>query len=159
MHRLAKIGLAAALVAGVSSVAMAQAKPEEAIRARQAIMRVVALNFGPMGKMGAGEIPFNRDAFAAYATRLEAVVTMNPQNFFVPGTDQPVAGAKIANFTDARPEIWQSPEKFKSAMEKMQQEVGKLARAARTGDEKTMKVQAGEVGKTCKGCHDDYRSK
>ncbi|PZP65134.1 MAG: hypothetical protein DI596_00055 [Azospira oryzae] len=30
---------------------------------------------------------------------------------------------------------------------------------AKTGDEKAMKTQFGELGKACKACHDDYREK
>ncbi|MFL5303414.1 MAG: c-type cytochrome [Anaeromyxobacteraceae bacterium] len=147
----------AALAAPVA--AAAQAKPEEAIRARQSIMRVIALNFGPLGKMGSGDVAFNKDVFQANAARVEALWAMNPGQFFVPGSDKPVTGAKIATFTDAKPEIWSQHDKFKAAAERTTQQIAGLAQAARTGDEKAMRAAAGEVGKSCKGCHDDFRAK
>jgi cytochrome c556 len=147
------------VLAGVSTAAFAQVKPEDAIRARQSVMRVVALNFGPLANMAQDKEPFNREVFAANAARLESLWAMNPAKFFVPGTDRPVPGAKIASFTDAKPEVWSQGDKFKVAYDKAGQEIGRLAQAAKSGDEKAMKAAAGEVGKACKGCHDDFRAK
>jgi cytochrome c556 len=139
--------------------AAAQLKPEEAIRARQSIMRVMGLNFGPIGKMASGDVPMDKAVFQANAARIEAVWSMNPAQYFVPGTDKPVAGAKIASFTDAKPEIWAQPEKFKAAAERATQRVASLAQAARSGDEKAMRSAAGELAQSCKACHDDFRAK
>ena len=159
MKNFLKFGTALALAAGMSTIAYAQIKPEDAIRARQSIMRVNAINFGPVSAMAQEKIPFNKDVFVANALRLESVWAMNPTRFFVPGSDKPVAGARIAAFTDANGEIWSQPEKFKAAYDKETQEIGKLAAAARSGDEKAMKAAAGDVGKACKACHDDFQVK
>jgi cytochrome c556 len=70
-----------------------------------------------------------------------------------------VSGAKIATFSDAKPEIWSQPEKFKAAAGQATQQVGLLAQAARTGDEAAMRSAAGELGKSCKACHDEFRAK
>lgn len=157
MNRQKLLAVAVALV--VPFVALAQAKPEEAIRARQSIMRVVALNFGPLGKMASGDAPFDRKVFETNAARLEAIWAMNPGQYFVPGTDKPVPGAKIATFTDAKPEIWSQQDKFKAAAERAGKEISALVHASRSGDEKAMRAAAGEVGKSCKACHDDFRAK
>jgi cytochrome c556 len=158
MSRLARnLAIVAALVSPL--VAWAQAKPEDAIRARQSIMRVIGMNFGPLGRMMSGEAPMNKEVFQANAARLEAVWAMNPAQFFVPGSDKPVAGSKIATFTDARPEIWSQPDKFKAAAERATKSVAALAQAAKSGDEGAMKAAAGEMAKSCKACHDDFRNK
>ncbi len=147
------------LAAGTATLALAQMKPEDAIRARQSIMRVIALNFGPVAGMAQGKIPFNKDVFTANALRLESVWEMNPARYFLPGTDKPVPGSMIAGFTHAKPEIWSDADKFKQTKEKADQAIAKLAQAARSGDEGAMKAAAGDVGKACKACHDDFRSK
>jgi cytochrome c556 len=152
------IALAAVLVV-TTSTAVAQMKPEDAMRARQSIMRVVGLNFGPVSGMAQDKIPFNKEQFVANATRLESVWAMNPGRFFIAGTDKPVAGSKIAVFTDAKPEVWSQPDKFKKAFDDNTTAIGKLAAAARGGDEKAMKSAADDVGKACKACHDDFRVK
>jgi cytochrome c556 len=136
-----------------------QMKPEEAIRARQSIMRVMALNFGPLGKMASGDAAFDRNVFQTNASRLEMIWAMNPGQYFVPGTDKPVPDSKIASFTAAKPEIWSQQDKFKAAAQNAGQQISALAQAAKSGDEKAMRSAAGEVGKSCKACHDDFRMK
>jgi cytochrome c556 len=157
MKRLGSLAVAVALV--VPLVAAAQAKPEDAIRARQSIMRVVALNFGPIGKMASGEAPMDKAVFQTNAERMAAVWAMNPAQYFVPGTDKPVPDSKIASFTAAKPDIWAQNEKFKAVFEQATQKINGLADAAKAGDEKAMRAAAGEVGKSCKACHDDSRAK
>jgi cytochrome c556 len=159
MKKLAQQIVFSAVAIGVAGAAFAQAKPEDAIRARQAIMRVTAINFGPVANMAQDKTPYNKDVFVANAVRMESVWAMNAAQFFIAGSDKPVAGAKIASFTDAKPEIWSQPDKFKSAANHLGEEIGKLAQAARSGDEKAMKAAAGDVGKACKACHDDFRMK
>jgi cytochrome c556 len=158
MKRFQMYGIAAAALV-VPLTAAAQLKPEDAIRARQSIMRVIGLNFGPLGKMASGDAPMDKSVFQANAARMEAVWAMNPAQYFVPGTDKPVDGSKIAGFTAAKPEIWAKPDRFKTAAERATQQIASLAQAARSGDEKAMRAAAGEVGKSCKACHDDFRMK
>jgi len=159
MNRFLKIGIVLGLTGCVSAIAYAQMKPEDAIRARQSIMRVIGLNFGPVAAMAQGKIAFNKDVFVANALRLESVWAMNIGRFFPAGSDKPVEGSKIAGFTRAKPDIWSQPDKFKQAQDAMTQAVGKLATAAKSGDEAAMKAAVGGVGKACKSCHDDLRSK
>jgi cytochrome c556 len=145
--------------AGVTTIAMAAMKPEDAIHARQSIMRVLGLNFGPLAAMAQGKIPFNEQLFAADAQRLEMVWQMDPMKYFLPGTDEPIPGSKIADYTNAKSEIWSEPQKFKKAAERATKAIDKLAQAARAGDESAMKSDAGSVGKACKNCHDDFHAK
>jgi cytochrome c556 len=159
MKRLAKYGIVLGLTACMSGIAYAQMKPEAAIRARQSIMRVMALNFGPVAQMAQGKIAFNKDVFVADAIRLESVWAMNVARFFPAGSDKPVEGSKIAGFTRAKPEIWSEPDKFKERQQGLTEAVGKLAAAAKSGDEGAMKAAAGSVGKACKACHDDFQAK
>ena len=158
-QRIKVLALGIAVAAGASSVALAQVKPEDAIRARQSIMRVVALNFGPIANMAQDKAPFNKEVVVTNSTRLETLWQMDPSRFFVAGTDRPVPGAKIASFTDAKPEIWSEQDRFKSAFDKTGQAIVKLAQTAQSGDEQAIKAAAGDVGKACKGCHDDFRAK
>ena len=74
-----------------------------------------------------------------------------PLEGFVPGSD--------TGETKAKPEIWLDMDDFKAKLEKMQQEVAKLAEVAKAGDLNSSKAQLGEAGKACKACHDKYRNK
>ena len=142
--------LAFAVVAmGVAAGVLAQVKPEAQIRYRQSVMNVMGRSFGALNAMAKGEAPYNKDAAARNAAIVEMMSGL-PAPAFGPGTDK---GAP----TKADMKIWSEGEKFKTAYEKMVGEVKKLPAAA--GDDVTLKAQVGEVGKACKGCHDDFRLK
>lgn len=158
MKRLQQVVAVTALAVVPLVVAAQQMKPEEAIRARQSIMRVMGLNFGPLGKMAAGELPFDKAVVQTNAKRIEAVWSMNVGQYFVPGTDKPVPGAKIASFTAAKPEIWSQQDKFKAAAERAGKNIANLAQVAESGDEKAIRAAVGELAKSCKACHDDFRA-
>lgn len=136
---------------GMAGVALAQqVKPEDAIRYRQGVMAAIGWHAGPMGAMVKGERPFDKALFARNAERI-AFLSQMPLEGFIPGSE--------SGDTKAKPEIWLEWDKFKNRMERMQKEAAKLVQVAKTGDEKAMKTQFGELGKACKACHDDYREK
>jgi len=142
--------LAFAVVAmGVAAGVLAQVKPEDQIRYRQSVMNVMGRSFGALNAMAKGEAPYTKDAAARNAAIVEMMSGL-PAPAFGAGTEK---GAP----TKADMKIWSEGEKFKTAYEKMVGEVKKLPAAA--GDEATLKAQVGEVGKACKGCHDDFRLK
>lgn len=152
MKRLSpSIRLAAAVLAGmaVSLPAAAQfAKPEDAIKYRKGAFTVMAAHFGRVAAMANGRVPF--DAKVA-ADNAEIATTMSRLPFagFVDGTDK--------GDTKAEPKIWSEMDKFRAAASKMQEEMAKLNTTAKGGNIDALKAQAGEVGKACKACHDNYR--
>ena len=144
------LGGAMLLVATTLPTHAQDADPKkEAIEYRQAVMKIVGWNFKPMGAMVKGDQPFNAKAFAVHAKDLAAVSSVNILAGFPEDTDG--KGSK------AKPEIWMKWDDFKKKMGDMTRETAKLAEVAKGGDEAAMKKQFGETGKTCKGCHDDYK--
>ena len=153
MQSLLKPFLGMVLAAGVAGAAHAQApfaKPEYAIKYRQSAMFIMGQHFGRIGAVVKGERPYNKDEVAHNAA-VAAEMSKLPWDGFVSGTDK--------GDTNAKPEIWSDAAKFKSASEKMEQEIGKLAEVAKGGDLNAIKAQFGATGKTCKGCHDDFKKK
>ena len=142
------VALAAAVTA---HSAFAQAKPEDAIKYRKAAFTVMAKHFSSLGAMANGKAPYDAKVAAADADVLAAVATL-PFTAFGPGTDK---GAG----TEAKPEVWKDAAKFKQADDAMQVEMAKLIPAARSGSLDQLKAAFGPTGKTCKGCHDDFKSK
>ena len=59
----------------------------------------------------------------------------------------------------ALPAVWKEADKFKEAASRFENEAAKLYQASRGGDEAAVKAQIGAVGKTCGGCHDNFRQK
>ena len=60
--------------------------------------------------------------------------------------------------TGARPEIWQKPADFSSRLRDFQAASKALHQAAAKGDMGSIKAGYASLGKTCKACHDSYRS-
>lgn len=141
------LGLALSTTAGLAAAAP---KPEDDIRYRQAVFNVIGHNFGGvLNAIAKGDRPYDLATAQKTAKLLEALAPL-PFDSFGPGTDQ---GAP----NKASPRIWQEPDKFKESAQKFQLEVSKLYAAA--GDPAALKAQVGQVGKACKGCHDDFRVK
>ena len=89
MKRFVKYGIVLGMAGCISGIAYAQMKPEAAIRARQSIMRVVALNFGPVSQMAQGKIAFNKEVFTVNALRLQSVWSMDVSRYFPAGSSYP----------------------------------------------------------------------
>lgn len=140
---VALAGLATALPAAAQF-----AKPEDAIKYRKAGMTMMAAHFGRVAGMAQGKIPFDAKV-AAENAEVATMLSKLPYAGFMAGTDK--------GDTRAKPEIWTEPDKFRAAATRMQDEMAKLNAAAKAGNLDALKASAGEVGKACKGCHDDYR--
>lgn len=124
------------------------AKPEDAIKYRKAAFTVMATHFGRVAAMAQGKIPFDAKA-AADNAEIATMMSKLPYAGFVPGTDK--------GDTKAEPKIWTEMEKFDAAKNKMQEEMAKLNVAAKSGNLDAIKAAAGETGRSCKACHDNYR--
>jgi len=75
-------------------------------------------------------------------------------NWFPKGSG-PEAGVK----TYALPAIWQKQDDFTKIGKTMQAEAIKFDQVANSRNLDALKVEAVTMGKACKACHDDYRSK
>lgn len=144
--------IAAALTLAAAGTAFAQSAADKAIKYRQGVYAIIGWNFGPMAAMVKGEKPYDKEAFAKHAKNVAAVSHMVIEGFG-PGTD------KGAIETKAKPEIWAKMDDFKSKMNKMNDEVAKLASVSQSGSFDDIKKQFGATGGACKACHDDYRNK
>jgi cytochrome c556 len=60
--------------------------------------------------------------------------------------------------TGAKPEIWQKPQDFAAKLHAFQAAARAFNAAARSGDMAAIKARYGDLGGTCKACHDSYRS-
>ena len=135
---------------GVSAV-WAQAKPEEQIRYRQSTMTVTARSVGALNAMAKGDVPFNKDLAQRHAATIASLSDLPlAAGAYGPGTDK---GAP----TKADPKVWSEADKFKAAFDKFT--VAASALPAASADQGTLKTALADLGKTCKGCHDDYRMK
>jgi cytochrome c556 len=60
--------------------------------------------------------------------------------------------------TGAKPEIWQTPDDFIAKLHNFQGAAKAFNAAAMSGDVAATKAKFGDLGQTCKACHDKYRA-
>lgn len=153
-NTLAPLALSAALAGGLflAPAAHTHFNDKEAMQSyRQSYFALVAMNFGPLAAMAKGEMPYDADMATGFASDLAAVAALNVERGF------PESAMK--GTTRAKPEIWENMDDFKTKLQAMRDATGPLVAAAGSGDRKTLGQAVGAVGKTCKGCHDEYKSK
>jgi cytochrome c556 len=149
---MTRLLVAAATVAGLLTALPAAAqfqKPEDAVKYRKAAFQVMATHFGRIGAMANGRIPFDGAAASANAD-VVAFVSRLPYAGFVEGTSGTSKG-------DPLPKVWSERAAFDAAARKMQEEVAKLATAAKANNLDQLKAAFGAAAGTCKSCHDDFR--
>jgi cytochrome c556 len=118
---------------------------------RQSLFALMGANFGPMSSMIKGEMPWNDEAFQAFAEDLATVSSLDMMRGFPAGSD--------GGQTRARPEIWENMEDFEAKYEVLREESAKLALVSTSGDKRAILKQFQRTGGACKNCHDDYKSK
>ncbi len=143
-------GLALALSSGYTLTAFAQVKPDVLVKQRQAAMTLQGKYFGPMAGMAQGKVPYRADVVTYNASLLDALSRM-PWDGFTAETQGEKSRALPAVYSDAG--------KWKAAQDVFQTEVAKLVSVSKGGDEAAVKAQIGAVGKTCGGCHENFRQK
>ena len=149
--RLKYFVLAAAVVASAS--ALAEMKPEEAIKARQAGYRFMAWNMGRIDAALKGE--FNKEEVITAANTVQVIANSGLGRLFVPGSEKGTGFHE----THAKAELF-DPANGTKVMERatnFKKEADALAQVAASGDKDAIKAQYGKLGKTCKACHDDFR--
>jgi len=144
-----RIAILIPLTLGLVATAAAQRKPDEVISYRRSVMTLVGWNFGPMSAMNKGKIPFDAKEFASHADRIASLAPQALEGF-AKGSDK---GAE----TDAKADIWQNFDDFKSKLNDLVNESKTMSEVAKAGDEAKSKEQFKKLGGTCKACHDKYK--
>lgn len=134
----------------ISATATAQVKPEVLVKQRQAAMTLQGKYFGPMAAMAQDKAPFKADVVAYNASLLDALARM-PWDGFDASTKDVKSATLPAAFADTA--------KFKAAQDQFQSAVDKLVAASKGSDMAATKAAIGGVGKTCGGCHENFRQK
>jgi cytochrome c556 len=102
---------------------------------------------GRWAKSESGDVTAVRGAAATIAR-----LAPQASGWFPPGTGPDVAK------TRAKPEIWQKPEDFAAKLRNFQQAAQAFNAAAQGSDRAAVVSAQGDLGKTCKACHDLYRA-
>ena len=157
MNRFSKLGLAAICSAAVLCASAQNGPPtpeqqaQQIVKVRQGLFDVQAYSFGPVGAMLKGA-PFNAQAAETAARRIQMTSSIIPEVF---QTDT----HKFQVKTKAREGIWTNKADFDMKAKNLQNAAEALETAAKSGDKSATLKAAGQVGKACGSCHDEYREK
>jgi len=131
------------------SVANAQsASEEQAIKFRKSVMKSVGGAMGGMAAVVKGEV--SAEHAVPLAHTMYEVSKVVP-HVFPEGSD--------FGETAALPVIWAKPAEFKLAVAAFQAAALNLSKASHGGDMQAFGQAFGELGKACKGCHENFRKK
>ena len=118
---------------------------------RQSVFALIALNFGPIAAMAKGDIEWDGDKLAIYADELDKVANLKLKKGF---TEDSKKGK-----TRAKPEIWENFADFEIKLTKLRSATNNLKIAAKSNDKGQIISAIGITGKSCKSCHDKYKTK
>lgn len=146
------------VIAAVSAIAVAHAQVtvEDAIRHRQSAYDYIAWNMGKIkAQVVDGSVAYNQAQVQAAANAIAAIANSGMSALYVPGSDKGTGWHE----SKLKASFFQETDKAGAIAGSFVKEANKLQEVAAAGDKDAIKAQFGEVGKTCKACHDDYRIK
>ena len=144
----------ALLATAVAGSALAQVKPEDAIKFRQSGYTFMAWNMGKLkGMLVDNPASYNKEQAIAAANLIAATANSGMGALYVPGSDK----GKGWKETRVKPELFTDREAVGKVAVAFNKEANELAKVAATGDAAALKAQFGKVGEACKACHDKFR--
>lgn len=149
MRRLMLI-VAGTVAASSLAYALDQEQAEKATEVRQAALKVIGWNIGPMGAMAKEEIPYDAERFALHAERIAVLAGMLPEAFQADTRSNPVD-------TEALDAIWDDFDAFKKLANAAEEKALKAAAIARNEGFADARAALGELGQACKDCHEKFR--
>lgn len=145
------------LVAGLTLAApgFAAGDPNlKLLKARQGEMQLRSFNVGPLFGMAKGEIGYDAELATKLANNLKTQLSLDMGRAWKQGTDidaYPGKTTALGTIWTTYPEISEYGKKYAAA-------VNELVAVAGNGRD-ALKSRIGKVGKSCKGCHDEFREK
>ncbi|BAQ71053.1 cytochrome c [Rhodovulum sulfidophilum] len=135
-----------ALAAAAATLAHAADATDPAVKARQEAMETIGKNMKSIADMAKGKADFDAQAAGAAAAVIAETADKVP-GLFETRADDPES--------EAKPAIWDDFGDFTEKSEALQAAAGSADMASLDA----LRNSVGEIGRTCKSCHDDYRVK
>lgn len=144
--------LAALAIAGLSAAALAaDLEPAEQIETRQAGYTFMSWN---MKKIKANlEGDYSQPAVQGAANAIAGIANSGMGALYGPGTDKDIGDVK----TRVKPELFTEGEEVGRVARNFIEAANNLAEVASLGEPDEVKAAFGDLGKSCKACHDQFR--
>lgn len=140
------------LALSVSAVALAQTSASDAIKYRQSGYAFMAWNMSNI-KAQLDSPEYDQARVVAAANAIAAIANSGMGALFVPGSDEGTGWAP----TRLKGEFFNEQDKVREIAVNFGQQANKLQEVAANGDKAAVAAQFGEVGKSCRACHDNFR--
>ena len=127
---------------------------KNAIKARQGEMQLRAFNAGPLFAMAKGDIDYDAALANKLAANLKLLLDLDTSRHWPKGSD-------LDNYfgdTTAMAKIWETYPEVVDYRDRYKQAVLDLAAVAGDGRD-ALRSKVSALGKSCKGCHDEFREK
>ncbi|MEZ3134056.1 cytochrome c [Stutzerimonas kunmingensis] len=145
--------VAAALLA--STAVQAQMKPEEMVETRQAGYQFMSWNMGKIkAQVVDGKEPYDQAKVAAAANAIAAIANSGMGSLYSPDTTT----EQLGKATRLKPEFFQNLDEAGQIGRKFTAAANQLAKVAAEGNQAAIKKAFGDVGGSCKSCHDKFRA-
>lgn len=128
---------------------------DKAIEARQSMFKLYGFNAGILTNMAKEKMAYDAELATEAANNLSALANLGQSQFWPAGSDNATAGNAT---TRALPAIWETYPAIVEKADALKTSVAALVPAAGNGLE-ALQAAIGDVGASCKGCHDDFRAK
>jgi len=149
--KIAFAGVFTVLATGaIANSAKSLKHAEKATELRQSIFSLLGSNMGPLGGMARGKIAFDAEKVGKHALRINQLSMM-----IADYTRTDTSAHKVK--TEALDKIWHQPDDFAKRIKDLTLASADLQKAALSGNENKIKKAIGGVGKTCGGCHDNFK--
>jgi cytochrome c556 len=135
----------------VSTAIGADLKPAEQIETRQAGYTFMSWNMKKIKANLDGD--YNQPAVQAAANAIAGIANSGMGALYGPGTDQDIGDVK----TRVKPELFTEREEVGRVARDFIEAANSLVDVAALGEPDDVKAAFGDLGKSCKACHDQFR--
>ncbi len=145
--------IAMTLVPSTNTYAAERDPIKKAIEARQAVMVLRSWYAGPLFGMAKGDIEYDADWASALANSLRAELDTADRGMWPEESDY----ESYSDTSRTLPEWWLDSDGAEEAENAYANAVTQIAESA-GGGLNALRSAVGNLGKSCKGCHDNYRA-
>lgn len=142
--------MAMSITAANAESAKSEKRAHKAAELRQSVYKLLGRNMGPLGGMARGKIAFDAKTVEKNATRINQLALMMDDY-----TRTDTSAFKVE--TQALDKVWNDRAAFIKRIGNLTKASANLQSLAATGNESEIIKAIAGVGKTCGGCHDNFK--
>lgn len=154
LKALAASSLMTAAMLTAMPEALSQDAVDKAIKARRGVMQLYSHYAGPLFAMAKGDLAYDAALASQLAENLNAVANLSGARMWPPDSHNEARAGK----TRARSAIWEAGSGVGEKSQAMSDAALEISLVAGDGLD-SLRDAVRSVGKSCKGCHDDFRAK